>query len=67
MVKDRVWDKKTLEISKTKHVAVSENLNRAALRILKRMLGTPRSPYQEKFLLSKYKDTSIWHQRSEGF
>ena len=50
-----------------KHVAISENSNRALPRILQRLLGTPKFPYQKIILLSKYKDTSIWHQRTEGF
>ena len=45
----------------------SENFNKAILRILQRLSGTPRFPYQKRFLLSKYKDTSIWYQRNEGF
>ena len=53
----------TSEISKPKNVKVSENSNRAFLGILKRLPGTPRT---KRFLLSKYKFTSIWYQRNEG-
>ena len=41
--------------------------NRSVLRIIQRLLGALRFPYQERLLLNKYKDTSICHQMSEGF
>ena len=46
--KQRVWDYKTREISKTKHVAISENSKRVVLRIFQRLLGTPRFSYQKR-------------------
>ena len=49
-----------------KQVAISETINIVVFRILQRMLGTPKFVYQKGFLLSKYKDTSIWHQRAEA-
>ena len=34
-------------------------------RILQKLLGTPRFPYEKSFLLSKKNDTFVWHQRTE--
>ena len=59
---------KTHEISKTKHVAISENSNWAVLRIAKRLLGLQGFPIRkDSYYQDKYKHTSIWQQMTEGF
>ena len=44
---------KKLEIAKMKHIAISKNSNRTVIRILQRLLGPLRFPYQKRFLLAK--------------
>ena len=44
---------KKREIAKMKHIAISKNSNRTVIRILQRLLGPLRFPYQKRFLLAK--------------
>ena len=41
------------EVAKMKHIAISKNSNRTVIRILQRLLGPLRFPYQKRFLLAK--------------